>query len=215
MRKLAWIAVAVVAAAGCGSSSSSSTAVSGTFGGTAFTPAEVNAVNAPPTLCTFPGLQLQAAAVAIGFTSYSGFCSDITNAQCAGHKDARAVTVFVANVLLPGATGAPSAPPAITAGTYTVTDAAFGTVGAGLTKLAFADVLQSDASCASTPTAATGSIRIDQVGGTQVTGYVDLTWANGGKLQGNFTANVCSGVDVCTAVAVRTNCPTMPVGACQ
>ncbi len=207
MRKL-WI-IAMLAATGCGgSSSSSSSGPSGTIAGRSFSSAEVVAVAAGPTPCSIPGVPttLQVSALAIGLASYTGLCGDFSSPFCTFHRSAQDVTVVLANAAL---VGTPVAP-----GTYTVNPSFTPVVGPGSLSVVGAASVGTDTACA--PTTATpssgSSIRIDSVSAATVTGHVDITFSDGGRLQGDFSAPVCAGVtpDICALAQSQGTCSTTP-----
>jgi hypothetical protein len=205
------ILVAVAASAflaACGSSSSSGSSsgpVSGTIGGRAFTPAAIAAIDASSaTTCTIPGpLSFGAHAIELALTSYGATeaCADLLGVECATHKSAQAVTIFVAKVNL----APPYTAPAVGAGTYPITPLT-GRVESGnpaMIDVAYAEATAPDPSCVGTAHPVTGgSIRLDQVSGP-VTGHVDLTFDDGSRISGDFSAPKCAGSapDVCTVAA--------------
>lgn len=201
MRKL-FIATLLVAS-GCGSSSSSKP-VSGTISGQPFTPTEVSAVTAGPASCTQP-VSFEAKAFAVRMASFTGVCTDLTaDPLCKLQASARTVTVVFADV---GATSAPT----LGAGTFAVNpnpaNAVIQTSGplAGTLVAAFAMSVTTGADC-STGTeeeVAKGTLRVDSVNGTTITGSVDLTFGQydavhdvftpgTDTLKGDFTATVCA-----------------------
>jgi hypothetical protein len=214
VRKLVAV-VAVVAAsallASCGSSSSSSspspppsTPVSGTVGGKAFTPAATQAISATSgtTACTVP-VTFGASAIELALTSYgaSEACTDLLGVQCASHASSQAVTIFVAKVNLVSPTPAPTVGP----GTYPVTSITGQPEAANpaILDVAYAEASAPDPSCAGTAHPVTsGSIRLDQVSGP-VTGHLDLTFDDGSKITGDFSATMCAGTppNVCMVAA--------------
>lgn len=202
MRKLLVVAASAFLAA-CGSSSSSSNGssgpVTGTVGGRAFTPTAIAAIDAESaTSCTIPSvLTFGAHAIELALTSYgeTEACTDLTTDRCATHASAQAVTVFVAKVNL----APPYTAPALGPGTYPVTPITGSMAGATSINVAYAEAAAPDPQCAGTAHPVTsGSIRLDQVTGP-VTGFMDLTFDDGSKLKGDFSAPRCAGSppDVC------------------
>lgn len=206
MRKLLVVTAASAFLAACGSSSSSSsstTPVSGTVGGRAFTPAAIAAIDAESaTSCTIPGpVSFGAHAIELTLTSYgqAAACSDLLGDFCATHASAQAVTVFVAKVNLAPPYGAPGVEP----GTYPVTPITGSMSGMTGMNVAYAEAAAPDPSCAGTAHPVTaGSIRLDQVTGP-VTGHLDLTFDDGSRIKGDFSAAKCAGSppDVCMVAA--------------
>ena len=215
MRKIVAV-VAVVAAsallASCGSSSSSSaspppsTPVSGTVGGRAFTPAATQAISATSgtTACTTP-VPFGASAIELSLTSYgtSEACTDLLGVKCATHASSQAVTIFVAKVNL----ASPTPAPAVATGTHPITPIT-GQMEAGnpaIVDVAYAEASAPDPSCAGTAHPVTsGSIRLDQVSASgPVTGHLDLTFDDGSKISGDFSASMCTGTppNVCMVAA--------------
>ena len=213
MRKI--LAVVAVSAflVSCGSSSSSSstpapTPVSGTVGGRAFTPAAAQAISATSgtTACTIPppiSISFGASAIELALTSYAGTeaCTDLLGVQCATHSSSQAVTVFVAKVNL----APPFAAPPVATGTYPVTPitGAMETGNPTILDVAYAEASAPDPSCVGTAHPVTaGSIRLDQVSGP-VTGHVDLTFDDGSRISGDFSAAMCAGTtpNVCMVAA--------------
>ena len=153
-----------------------------------FTPVEMAALVAGPTTCTLTGIgTLSVAGIFLGFTSYQGICSLLTQyGVCFDKANGTIVGVQIANA---GVLQQPVPGP----GTYTV-----GTTGSTVTSAGYS---RSGASC-STPVSSSantgGTITIDAVTTTQVTGSASLTFADGSTLAGTFTAarpqvsvNVC------------------------
>ncbi len=201
MRKLA-VLLALTGAA-CGGSASNQQGVTGTVGGTSFSPAETVAAQTGPAACPVAGLPAaDFGALAVRFATFTGTCGDLTAPTCRSHKSSRSVTLIVARA----ATSAGAA--TVGPGTYAIADTNQFTIGAsGAFELAFGSSTTADANCAETPSAATGSLRLDQVSASLVTGHVDVTFADGGKLQGNFIASMCPfSPDACTVAAAHEIC---------
>lgn len=203
MRKIL-VAAASAFLAACGSSSSSSSGssgpITGTVGGRAFTPTAIAAIDAQSaSSCTIPTvITFGAHAIELALTSYgeAEACTDLTADLCATHASAQTVTVFVANVNL----APPYTAPALGPGTYPVTPITGSITGATSMNVAYAEAAAPDPSCAGTAhPVSSGSIRLDQVTGP-VTGFMDLTFDDGSKLKGDFSAAKCAGSppDVCT-----------------
>jgi hypothetical protein len=218
MRSLVLVSLFLMA---CGSSSGDG--VSGTVGGRAFSPVEVKAVltDTGSTPCSLPNpvgggsITFGVAATAISFTSYANACGDYASGQCTLHADAQNVTVLLAKL----DPLAPTVAPALTPGTFTVTasPAAVTPDGSGRLNVAFAQALATAAApaCAGTPSpsVAGGTLRVDEVSATRVVGNVNLTFADGSKLAGDFAADVCAGAepDICSLATSQSLCTLPPV----
>ncbi len=214
MRKLLLVSAFLVA---CGSSSKNSSGppVSGTIGGHAFSPADVQAIQAGTgsTPCPVPlgntTVNVGIKALAILLTSYPNSCGDFATAQCKLHQNAQSVTIIFAR-LNPLGTEPPLAP-----GTFTVNDspATVTPDGSGMLVVAFAQALSTNATCVGTPSSSIkgGTLRLDQVTGP-ITGHVDVTFADGSTLSGDFSAPICPGVspDVCSLATTQQLCTLPP-----
>lgn len=204
MRKLVVLLTLAGAACGGGGGGGGSTgSASGTVGGTAFSAAETVAALMDPAPCPVTSLgTVEVGALGIRFATFTGTCGDLTHSTCVSHRSSRSVTLTVARA----ATGTASAN--IGPGTYAVADTDQFTIGtSGALELALGNATTTDAQCADTTSAATGSLRIDQVSASQVTGHVDVSFADGGKLQGDFIASRCPFVPAtCTVVAAGAIC---------
>ncbi len=218
MRKLLLVLLSASAAA-CGSSSSGGGGggpLSGTVGGRAFSPADVEAITAGTgsTPCPLPlgtsTVNLGIKALAIEVTSYGGACNDFA---CKLHTNAQTVTVLIARLNPSGVE------PALNPGTYTVSSSPQ-TVSApdinGVLTDAYAQAVATNATCMGTPSGsiAGGTVRLDSVTGP-VTGHVSLTFQDGSTLQGDFSAPMCTSptVDVCAlATAALAGSPQLCQG---
>lgn len=216
MRKLVLVSAFLLA---CGGSSSSNGGgggpLAGIVGGRAFTPVDVSAVvtGSGSTPCTVPVLgQVGIRAMALEFTSYAGVCADYAKGTCQLHASAQRVTVVFA--LLDPAKGEPVIKP----GSYTIYPDITTTVPDGnLLRVNYAQALATGPAtpapgCAGSPTAAaSGTLRIDQVTATTVTGHLSVTFTGGDALQGDFTAPVCATApDVCTLAQTTQLCTGSP-----
>jgi hypothetical protein len=223
VRKLLVAAAATAIACGSSNSSSSTSQPTGTIAGGAFTPAEVVAVTAGPASCTVTDptgsgqkVTLGVAAIAVGLGSFKNVCADFQSPFCTLHRSAKDVTVLLASLAPPF----PGLTAQIVPGTYTVSPSLTTTLPdptrSGMLYAAGAISVGTDASCVPTSGAGSGSLRIDTVNAAQVTGHVDLTFSDGGKLSGDFTAPVCTGVspDLC-ALAVSQGACTSGTPQCQ
>ena len=228
MREL--VVVVALAAVACGSSDGGGGgAVSGTVGGRAFTPTSIKGATAAPTTCPSLPQPLGAAgvsAVALSFDTAGAFCTDLGSLQCPRHQGAQSVTVFVANVAQAPAGSAPVAPAAIGPGTYTVDPNSVVSVLQGIPLVVTSTALAVDSTPACTAAGGTpkagkqgGTVRIDSIGATQIKGHVDITFcgsdpACADNLKGDFTADLCGTVDICSAAAAQTLCSASPSNVC-
>lgn len=164
------------------------------------------------------GPQVRAAAVAIEFSAGTGTCGALASKTCDTAKASKAVRILVAR----GALASQVSQVTVGPGTYTLASQSSGALsaaspGAILTVAAGGAIDATDA-CSVTSTLATGTVRIDGITSSAVTGHVDLT-AGGGQLQGDFTAPICQGLpappDLCaTANAFAGGGQEPPVDAC-
>jgi hypothetical protein len=205
LRSVAAAAAAALLVAGCGDddtpAASAPPGISGTLFGQPFTPADSSALVLSSSTCSFSGISANATGLLIGFGSFQGLCSFVTqNATCGNKANATIATLLVvrANVL-PGATAAPVQP-----GTYTISAATPTPDAQGNVTVPAALVVKNDAACnnpSGTPEATSGTIRIDSIG-ARITGSADLTFEGGGRLAGAFDVPVCGfQTDVCTVLA--------------
>lgn len=220
MKKLVLVSAFVIACGG-GSSSNGGGPLSGTIGGRAFTPVEVKAIITSATAdpCTVP--QIGAAGIrgmAIEATSYAGACGDYTSATCQVHASAQSVTVIFALLDPSGAV------PQIRPGTFPIRSSftqidVDNSTGSLLWRVVYAQSLATGPAtpapgCAGSPaTAVSGTLRVDQVTGSAVTGYLTVTFEDGSSAQGDFTAPLCpTAPDVCTLATEQQFCT--PPTAC-
>ncbi len=215
---IGWVALT---ACGGGGGSSGSTAVSGTIGGQAFTPADTVAVIAGPSTCTDP-TTFTAKAFALRFADYTGACTEIeSDPLCKLKASSRTVTIVFADVQ------ATAPQPALGAGTFTLTTDPTSLTSAvlhtdpadplvGTLSVAFGGSVVTTATCPASTSAqiAQGTLKVSSVSSTGITGSVDLTFGtlNGStfvpgtdKLKGDFTATT-----MCTPIS--TVCPLAATG---
>jgi hypothetical protein len=205
LRSFACVSTVLLLAA-CGSSSDGgaapapAAAVHGTIGGIPFTAADSSALQLSEATCSLGGTNASATGLVVGFGSFTGLCSFVTEHKTCGQK-ASATTVDVvvihANVLGGKAGSVPT-------GTYTIGGASPTPDAQGNLTVAQAVVSRTDASCAEAPnlpTVTAGTVKITGVG-TRTSGSVNLTLSDGGTLTGAFDVPTCTGfqTDVCTAV---------------
>ena len=225
MRKLL-VLVPVLALAACGGKSSSSNngpvPLTGTVGGRAFTNPDVRAIPAgtgstacriplnpaDPTNLTSIGVKAMRAS---RIATYAGTCGDF-GGQCKLHQNSQSVA-NPPRAPEPGSARrrAPLAP-----GTYTVYSSLQTAVpdpSTGLLDAGFALAMAVDA--AYVPTTASsvqgGTVRLDQVTGP-ITGHIAVTFQDGGALTGDFSAPLCTGLNlnVCDLAAQRGFCTLPP-----
>jgi hypothetical protein len=200
MRKV--VAAMAVMALACGSSSNGGTSnPSGTVAGKAFTTTEAVAYQATgnatsPCTLTLSGFQLQVVMTVLGleFSSTTGSCADLTSSTCSTAASSRAVRLAVTRAAIVGQ-GVTAPTTTITPGTYTLTADASNlpplSIGSVSTLAAGGSTDASDA-CHVMSSTASGTLQITAITSTQVKGHVDVTFTDGGKLQGDFTASMCS-----------------------
>ncbi|HEX9400284.1 MAG TPA: hypothetical protein VF912_09260 [Anaeromyxobacter sp.] len=210
LRPLAAASAALFLAA-CGSSSSSpapSTPPSfqGTVLGQPFTPADASALVLGQATCSFEGTTASATGLVIGFGSFSGLCSLVTQTLSCGTK----ANATIVNVLLVRANVAGQTAPAVQPGTFPIGGAGPTPDAQGNLTVAQAFITKTDATCgepAGTPVATSGTVRIDTIG-ARVTGSADLTFPDGGRVAGTFDVLTCGfQTDICTALS-GSSCPT-------
>ncbi|WP_242335184.1 MULTISPECIES: hypothetical protein [Anaeromyxobacter] len=216
MRRLFLVSAFLLACGGSSSDGGGGGGLSGTVGGRSFTPREVRAIPAGTgtTPCTVPVLgQVGVRALALDFASYADACGDYATSQCRLHAGAQNVTLLFAKLDPSGAE------PTLAAGTYTVYGSATTAVpdGTGRLTVTFAESLATGAAptCAGTPSPSVqgGTLRLDQITGSAVTGHVSLTFEDGSSLQGDFSAPVCpgQGPDICMLATAQALCTAPPI----
>ncbi len=216
----AFAAAALASLAACGSSSSSSSSgspVSGTVGGKAFTLTEARAVRASTadgTSCTLPVIGAASiSAMALDLATYTGVCGDYSSANCVLHGGTEKVTVILAK-LTPSGTVAPT----LSAKTYTVSSSLAGALpdGQGNFLVVYAQALATGAApgCAGTPSPAVdgGTLVINALSATSVSGHLDVTFQDGSSAKGDFTADVCGSAspDICGLATTEQLCSPTP-----
>jgi hypothetical protein len=210
------LVVAAATLVACGSKSDSpnggvSSPVSGAIAGTSFTPTDSAAIVVDPTRCNIEGALASAlrgmdagvqetdadggvqdvntslTTLVIAFSNFPQLCAFMQQTQGCELKANASIASLIVFRAAVGSTGSPIAP-----GTYPVglpqltADWAF-SFAAGMAS-------QTDAQCQSSSgsnVSASGSITIDAVSSTDVTGSVDLTYLDGSHLSGSFTAPIC------------------------
>lgn len=220
MRKL--VLSLAVAAMACGSSSSNSNSVTGTIGGSSFSPAEVAGFYVAPQTCNLPVVgSTPLTAIGIFFNSTTNTCNDVV--QCVAHRSAREVTVVIAKFPLIQ-TGAQ---PSITTGDYTIAGGATSISqpqsvdpNTGIATIAFATATRTANDVTCTPTVSfaaaspAGTVHISDVSATHIAGTVNLTFEDGGTLSGSFSVTPCgTAPNVCTLAQAGGLCSGAPT--CQ
>lgn len=217
------ILVVTAAAVACGGSSNSKDnhGPSGTIGSRPFAAVEARSVTAASgaTACTVPNplgsgnVQVGIKGLKIDLTSYANVCGDYATAQCKLHADAQSVTIVFAKLNPAPPFGAPAFAP----GSYTIQPSPTIALpdGTGLLTVAYAQALRTGAACADaapSPAVQGGTLRIDQVSDTVVTGGVNITFQDGSTVAGDFSAPACPGValDVCQLAATQSFCSLPP-----
>ncbi|WP_242343680.1 hypothetical protein [Anaeromyxobacter terrae] len=213
MKKLLALSVALALAACGGGSDKKSPALTGKLYGQTFDPSEMvfsGPRSSDSCSFTFSGTTVAFgnSALILGFGAQSGVCALATDA-CAGKKSFPFVWGLVATARLGGA-----AQP-LTTGSYTVYADITQAVPTNPLDPIRAAVFQgdrTDASCVpdANPPAATGTIRIDALSASAVSGELDLTFADGqgGFLRGPFTAVPCAGAEFDACLPAPPACTT-------
>lgn len=215
-----FVAVAFAFLAACGSSNNKSTSpstpVSGTVGGAAFTPTDVQAIELSSTSpCGINNgtttIMLGVKALELKMTSYANACGDLTSAVCQLHPGQHAVTVLVTKLnMVP-----PHTAPSTLAGSYNVSPSFMSitpeTQNGLPTGLGYVAYAQLDPNCVGTAhPVTTGTVHIAQDGPT-IAGDLSLHFDDGSTVAGSFTAPLCSGSlpgggDVCAIAATQQLC---------
>lgn len=205
IRSLFLMAAAALFVAGCGDDDDAPAPepqLAGTILGQPFTPADGAAVALDGARCDFDGFDANATGLVLGFGDFQGLCALVTNSQGCGVKaDATIVTAVVVRANVLGGT-----PPSVGPGTYAVPSATPLPDAQGNVSLVQAVVARTDATCGDTsgnPVATGGSVRIDSVEASRVTGFADLTFeGTGGRVSGAFSVPRCAlQADVCTVLS--------------
>ncbi len=210
LRPLAAATAAALVLAACGDSNNPApapmTPFAGTIMGQPFTPAEATAlVLSQPATCTYSGITATATGLAMGFSSSSGLCAFVKQyGSCTNRANATTVSLLVvrANV-----TGTGTSPGPIQPGTYSVyTGTLPGVDGQGNLTVAVVDITKTGDAPTCTepsniPTPTGGTVRIDAIGSTHITGSADITFSDGSRVAGAFDVPTCDfATDVCAAL---------------
>jgi len=210
---LAVVAVVAMVAVGCGGEegpvpqqcpppAAPVGSLSGTLGGAAFGPAEMAAVVAGGVTCRVGAFNLRAAAVMVALSTFQGLCSQAqAHGSCWGKANSTMGTIVVANVGLYDAQSVPGP------GTYPVTIGPPAFDQSGNAQATQASYQRFGAACATLASSSTnalpasGSVTLDAVAATEVTGSAGLTFADGSTLSGTFTVPISpASIDVCQLV---------------
>ena len=217
LRPLAAAAAAALSLAACGDSNTSApaptTPFAGTIMGTPFTPADATAlVLSTEATCTYSDITATATGIALGFSTSTGLCQFIKdNGTCTNRANATTVSILVvrANTAIDGHPG-PVQP-----GTYALfTGLALPPHDAQGNYIFFvADITKTiDVSCTepTTPTAVSGTVRIDTIDDTHVPGHVtgsaNITFSDGTThVAGSFDVPTCAfATNVCAPLTCTT-----------
>jgi hypothetical protein len=184
--------------------------VSGSFGGQPFTAADASALTLTQGTCSFDGTTATATGVLLGFGTFSGLCSLVTQTQGCGTKaSATIVTALVVRANVAGGT-----PGAVQPGTFTIGATAVPDAQGNVT-VVDALATRTDATCgepAAVPGVTGGTVTLTAIG-ARVTGSIDLTFSDGGRVTGSFDVPECGfQTDVCTLIdpASCTSSPCIP-----
>jgi hypothetical protein len=181
----------------CPAPQAPSGSLTGTLASVAFTPAEMGGLTLGPVTCQVaPGVNAQLAALVLGFSSFQGLCTPLQQyGICWDKANAALASVQIANI---GIGTAPSVPGP---GTYNI--------GSGATQVVDASYGRTGPACASVGSsdALSGTVRIDTVTSTQVTGeLLNVAFTDGSTLAGTFVAavvgvplNLCQLFSNCTS----------------
>jgi hypothetical protein len=204
LRPLAAAAAAVLLAS-CGDDGDDAAAagpggVSGTVMGQPFTAADAGALPLSAATCSFEGFEASATGLLLGFGSFPGLCTFVTQHQGCGTK----ANATIVNVLLLRANVLGGSPGPVQPGTFAVGAATPTPDAQGNVTIAQALLTRTDATCgepASVPDVTSGTVLLTSVG-ARIAGSVDLAFADGGRVAGNFDVPACGfETDVCTALA--------------
>jgi hypothetical protein len=175
----------------------------GTVLGQPFTPVDGSALVLGEKTCTVAGFQASTTGVLLGFGSFQGLCSFVTSTQFCGVKaNSTFVTALVARANVLGRTA-----PAVVPGTYSVAATIPSPDAQGDVSVVSAVIARTGTApvCEETlgaPEATSGTVRIDSISDSRITGTVDLTFEGGSRVQGAFDVVRCGfQTDVCAVLA--------------
>jgi hypothetical protein len=195
-------AAAAIFLAACGGSSNnnapaapSSTPMSGTLFGQPFVLADSSAITPGAGSCSLSAVTASVTGLAVRFSSFPGVCSLMTsqNRTCGSRANTTVLTV----VLVDATRGGAAAP--IQPGAYAITASL--PIPENQSVVVAQAFAAKTGDCSGTPSASyatSGTVTITSVGST-VTGSLDVTFADGGRVSGSFSASTCGvQVDVCS-----------------
>ncbi len=209
MKKIAAIAALLGGVACGGGGSEYSGPFRATVGAAPFTPVETVAVILPPAPCVVLGFTANVSGLLIDAGSFTGVCDFVTPISSCGGK-ASSTFVEVGAIKL----GLTSVQGAVGPGTYVVTssptpDASGNATFAGGTEYKTGAWTGSTCPITSNSLATSGSLEIQTIGASNVTGRIHgVRFQDGDSAEGTFDATLCPlTIDTCAYV----NCT---VGAC-
>ncbi len=222
LRPLAAATAAALVLAACGDSNNTApapmTPFAGTIMGQPFTPAEATAlVLSQEATCTYNysggSITATATGIAFGFSTSTGLCKFIQdNGTCTNRANATTVSIIVVRA----STAVGGHPGPVQPGTYALFAGLGlpGTDAQGNYIFFFADITKTiDSACTepTTPTAVSGTVRIDTIDDKHVTGSADISFSDGKThVAGSFDVQTCAfATDVCAALTC-TNAPCQP-----
>jgi len=214
VRPLAAATAAALFLAACGDSNTSASALTTPFAGTImgqpFTPAgETALVLSQPSTCTYSGTTATATGIALGFSTSTGLCPFVKQyGSCTNRANATTVSLLV---LRANVSGTGTSPGPVQPGTYAVFTGALPAIdGQGNVAVAVADITKTGDAPTCTepsniPSPTGGTVRIDAISSTHVTGSADVTFSDGSRVAGSFDVPTCDfATDVCTALTCTT-----------
>lgn len=172
--------------------------VTGTLQGAAFTPVEGGGLALGPTTCTVGPATINAAALILGFSSFSGLCAFGEASHFCDEK--ASATIFTVSIAKIGA--GPQTP--VGPGNYTL--------GTTSSQVVDASYVKTNAACVdSVPgtVTASGQVVISSISATRVVGSLDVSFSDGSRMQGAFDVGLCSfAADLCALATGTCSCST-------
>ncbi len=163
--------------------------VTGTVGGTAFTPAEGGALVIPPTTCTITGVgTVNVSGLILGFASFTGLCG---YAQAAHFCDNKASATVVGLEIVKAGLSQAQGP--VGPGAYPITVSTPLPDASGNLVVTGGSITVTGAACAlvSNPDASSGSISISAVDASRVQGSLSVGFGTGNAIAGTFDLPLC------------------------